>query len=480
MATPRSSSSSSHSVTICKQWDGSPVSQGHKYHITLTLLTSSQQLQIEVDAPFHDDLPPPHNSNTALERPLVGLWEHEVAEIFISDGARENYLEINLGPHGHYFANFFTPYEEILVDADRPAELRHYERDGSKRWSSRLQISTWSLPEPDADFDNHNPLAVRWFANFYAIYGPAEGRTFLAYQPIPGTKPNFHQPHVFVPFVLAEAEGSERRSSRCGRYSTSTKDTTTSQDKHSVSVASQCCVKNEMDITRRLLVDLSVENVNISNLDELKGDDDAGAFCTGAESMRLHSNTDKVADRNSSQESRGRRVSVSEAIEEIRQSEKRTKELPQPQPSGLGKFLSVLKKEPKIQVDLQQFLLPEETILMHGLCWKRKGWSWHRRILVLTTKTRILYLTPSGRFRGQVPWSFSNSIRAIEISSVKFDIELKDKSRVYHFNDEKFGSERWITAINKIAQAMQSYYETTRSANRPASLNTGLQAQSSE
>lgn len=58
-----------------------------------------------------------------------------------------------------------------------------------------------------------------------------------------------------------------------------------------------------------------------------------------------------------------------------------------------------------------------------------------------------------------------------QVDDKRFDIELHDRSRTYHIQDDAGGSARWVDAFSQFLEAWQNYYEdqtgTTIKANRP-------------
>ena len=81
-------------LEIATTWDGQPIPSGHAVHMRLDV--DGDSLMIQIDAPFYADPPPPTPAG-----PTDGLWEFEVVEVFIG-GSSSNYLEVELGPHGHH------------------------------------------------------------------------------------------------------------------------------------------------------------------------------------------------------------------------------------------------------------------------------------------------------------------------------------------------------------------------------------------
>jgi len=51
-----------------------------------------------------------------------------------------------------------------------------------------------------------------------------------------------------------------------------------------------------------------------------------------------------------------------------------------------------------------------EYAVMHALVTKRKGLSIKSRMLILTSKARLLYFDPQGTYKGAVPWSVTKPI----------------------------------------------------------------------
>ena len=83
-------------LVIDSTWDGEVI--GPDERVSLALELGDAALVLDVDAPFHGDPAPP-----GVPGSCDGLWEFEVAELFLL-GAEQHYLEIELGPFGHYLA----------------------------------------------------------------------------------------------------------------------------------------------------------------------------------------------------------------------------------------------------------------------------------------------------------------------------------------------------------------------------------------
>mmetsp|Transcript_8129 Transcript_8129/g.13806 ORF Transcript_8129/g.13806 Transcript_8129/m.13806 type:complete len:233 (+) Transcript_8129:86-784(+) len=104
-----------------------------------------------------------------------------------------------------------------------------------------------------------------------------------------------------------------------------------------------------------------------------------------------------------------------------------------------------------------QLLLPQEFVVKESLVWKRSGWSFKYRWLILTNLPRLFYTTEAGHFKGKIPWSMTEPISIVLKDRTHFDISIHSSSRIYHFNDKISGAEGWVTIINEISQCWQEY-----------------------
>jgi len=174
-------------LAIAHDFRGEPLPAVHRAELLLTRVPAA--LCIEVDAPYFGD-PPPAGPPGPTDR----LWEHEVVELFIAD-AGEQYLEVELGPHGHHLvlvlsgvrqcsrAQLPLDYQATIVQAPGTAEPGRFRGVAAVPWDY--------LPR----------AAAR--VNAYAIHGQGERRRYHAHSPPRGEVADFHQLGCFVPLELA-------------------------------------------------------------------------------------------------------------------------------------------------------------------------------------------------------------------------------------------------------------------------------------
>jgi hypothetical protein len=170
------------SLEISLSWDGRPLAPQAVARVALEMTRVG--LLIKVVAPFYGDHPP-----QGVAGPTDRLWNHEVVELFVK-GPGPAYTEIELGPHGHHLVLRLNDVRQ-LRDSLHPIDFVATRR--GPRWHGRALVPTALLP----------PLP--WTGNAYAIAGVGAGRRYMAWAPVPGLSPDFHQPEWFQPIILPDA-----------------------------------------------------------------------------------------------------------------------------------------------------------------------------------------------------------------------------------------------------------------------------------
>lgn len=181
-------------LDIAHAWEGTPLAAVD--HAQLLLRLGPRHLLVAVDAPFHGDPPPP-----GLPGPTEGLWEYEVVELFLASVGDTAYAEVELSPHGHHLVLRLAGVRQ-RVAAGLPLAFRT--RRAGRRWQGVARLDRRHLPPPP------------WRGNAFAIHGPASDRRHLAASPLPGVRPDFHQPDRFpllawTPSVRSQPRAAARR-----------------------------------------------------------------------------------------------------------------------------------------------------------------------------------------------------------------------------------------------------------------------------
>ncbi len=158
-------------------WDGQPIGPDEAVRLWLAV-DDDGDLALQIDAPFHGDVPPDAPAGS-----LDGLWNHEVVECFLA-GPDGRYTELEFGPHGHYLGLRFVGVRQRL---DAGWGIDFVASAGRGRWKGQARVAKRWLPERP------------WRVAAFAIHGE-DPRRFLAHPPLPGEKPDFHQPGRFSPW----------------------------------------------------------------------------------------------------------------------------------------------------------------------------------------------------------------------------------------------------------------------------------------
>lgn len=164
------------SLVVDKSWDGRLLAASARAQVSFELGPAG--LTIVARAPFYNDPPPPASAGE-----LDGLWEYEVVELFLL-GAAGRYLEVELGPHGHYLV--------LLMAGVRQVDKRLTPSHSApliigSHWQTTLIVPALELPLPFSH------------ANAYAIHGQGAARCYQAAFAVPGPRPDFHQLRFFQP-----------------------------------------------------------------------------------------------------------------------------------------------------------------------------------------------------------------------------------------------------------------------------------------
>ena len=170
-------------ISIAQDWQGHPLPPA--LHAVLALRLTPRALLVTIDAPYHGD-PAPASPPGSTPR----LWEHEVVELFLAGpGPAEAvpYTELELSPCNHYLVLQLVGARRV-VSQGMPVRTRC--RIEGKRWRGLVRVPLRLLP----------PLP--WRVNAFAIHGTGRSRRYLAAAPMPGPKPDFHQPHRFPDLSL--------------------------------------------------------------------------------------------------------------------------------------------------------------------------------------------------------------------------------------------------------------------------------------
>uniref|UniRef100_A0A671KD24 UPF0462 protein C4orf33 homolog n=1 Tax=Sinocyclocheilus anshuiensis TaxID=1608454 RepID=A0A671KD24_9TELE len=175
-------------------WDSLHV--GHK-PIKIRFSPGEDGLLMQVTAPFFNDPPAPAGKPG---EPFPGLWDYEVVESFFLNSNTEQYLEVEVCPHGQHLI--------LLLNGKHNAFMQQLPLS----FKANIKNKTWK---------GEALLPWRYFPqginkmNSYAIHGSGAGRTYEALYPVPredlveGQGPDFHRLEYFQDFTLQSIMGED-------------------------------------------------------------------------------------------------------------------------------------------------------------------------------------------------------------------------------------------------------------------------------
>ena len=123
-----------------------------------------------------------------------GLWEADVVELFLVEGRRSAYYEINLAPDAAWWSQSFTTYRTPNPGFSKPNGVQTQFAESDTEWSATIRIPRSELP-------SELSFSPTTRANFCAILGSAS-RTHYSLAPITTTHPDFHQSLQFLPLQI--------------------------------------------------------------------------------------------------------------------------------------------------------------------------------------------------------------------------------------------------------------------------------------
>jgi hypothetical protein len=184
-----------YNYVITKTWNGYDVTVGEEIYITFSIEEIcggplEKRLQININAPFYNDPPIPSNNSTSVLEPTWGLWDYEVVELYFY-GKDEEYMEIQLGPHGHHLVLYLKGYRNIIkkhLPLEYPLQTQIMSASGPGLSQGRRWLAEARIP------GKYFPCSI-FLHNAFAIHKSGLERTYLALYPtFPGEikEPDFH------------------------------------------------------------------------------------------------------------------------------------------------------------------------------------------------------------------------------------------------------------------------------------------------
>jgi hypothetical protein len=162
-------------LPIERYWDGAACPLPH-LHGRAELAARDDGIELIARLPHQ---PEPRLPAAPPGARVPDLWEYDVVECFLA-GAAGRYLEVELGAGGHFLVLSFSA-PRVRSDAHEHLELPVDFSSDARGWRARVLLD-WSLV----------PTPVEALNAYVIVRG-----VHLAYGPLPGPAPDFHQPERF-------------------------------------------------------------------------------------------------------------------------------------------------------------------------------------------------------------------------------------------------------------------------------------------
>ena len=165
------------SIRVDRLWNGDQCPD-ERVHCVFDLSITSEGLCVQTESPIlHEQRIP---TEAAIGSRVEELWNFDVVELFLV-GPGHQYLEIELGAGGHFLILCFDRIRHQSKDYKNFQPILQFHKTQQKTWVSKLTIPWKIIPE--------NLRALNAFM--------ISSGQFLAYSPLPGDKPDFHQPDFY-------------------------------------------------------------------------------------------------------------------------------------------------------------------------------------------------------------------------------------------------------------------------------------------
>jgi hypothetical protein len=162
-------------LPIERFWDGTACPHAH-LRGRVELAGRDDGLEVAASLPHQ---PVPRIPAVPRGTRVADLWEYDVVECFLV-GAGGRYLEVELGAGGHFLVLSFSAPRVRSASHESLRPALDFGSDATG-WRARLVLD-WALVPPGLEA-----------LNAFVIAGGAH----LAYAPLPGGAPDFHQPARF-------------------------------------------------------------------------------------------------------------------------------------------------------------------------------------------------------------------------------------------------------------------------------------------
>ncbi len=184
----------SRTVEISLLWNGdNPLTSGPAVRATAASLWNKDSIFFHFRCRY-DKL---HvNREFPRDRSVEGLWDYDVAEVFIKPGGCSGYFEYEVSPLSQYLAaHIIKPWKNVDFTWDSQMKSRAELDEVSSSWNAVIELPF--LPMAGAEPFTMPKVGDIWRANLFLAFGADPARNYMCWQPTLTKNPDFHVPDAF-------------------------------------------------------------------------------------------------------------------------------------------------------------------------------------------------------------------------------------------------------------------------------------------
>lgn len=179
-------------VRISKYWSGKNAPRSR--HAEARLLWSDDYLYVRFVVNQAEPLVVSDRPNLASK--TKGLWDRDVAEIFIAPdrGEPRKYFEFEIAPNGEWI--------DLGIDLTSGERVTDWDYRSGMESAARIDKGrvVMAIRVPWRSIGNAPQAGAIWAGNLYRCVGRDPDRGYLAWSPTMTEEPNFHVPERFGEF----------------------------------------------------------------------------------------------------------------------------------------------------------------------------------------------------------------------------------------------------------------------------------------
>ena len=136
------------------------------------------------------------NLDYPSDRSVEGLWDYDVAEVFLKPAGSPGYFEYEVSPLSQYLAaHIISPWKEVDFSWDSQMKARAVLKEERSSWKAVMELPFQAMA--GAESFRMPEAGDIWRANLFLAMGAEPARHYLCWQPTLTKEPDFHVPAAF-------------------------------------------------------------------------------------------------------------------------------------------------------------------------------------------------------------------------------------------------------------------------------------------